>query len=68
MIDRNVYNNLMRGLFTCYWCGSVKDKYRIGEHVDGCLKEINWLREHVENAELSPAVEELPTGKPRKGR
>ena len=46
--ERTVYNLLTHGLFTCYWCGGLEDKDRIGDHVDNCLREVNWLREHVE--------------------
>lgn len=47
-IDQETFDNLMLGLFTCYWCGHVDDMEHIGPHVDNCLREINWLREHVE--------------------
>lgn len=42
------FDNLMLGLFTCYWCGHVDDMSHIVDHVDNCLREINWMREHIE--------------------
>lgn len=48
MIDFETWANLMMGFYTCYWCGDVKDIHDIGEHVDNCLKEINWLRHNIE--------------------
>jgi hypothetical protein len=47
-IDPTILANLMQGLFTCYWCGEVEDGEQISEHVDRCLEEVNWLRQHVE--------------------
>lgn len=49
-IDATVLANLLNGLFTCYWCGGVEDCEHIADHVNGCLREVNWLREHVEGA------------------
>jgi hypothetical protein len=48
MIDKRVLHDLLNGWFTCYWCGDMADIDHIGEHVDRCLREVNWLREHVE--------------------
>ena len=49
-IDPITLQNLMAGWFTCYWCGGLEDKDHIGDHVDNCLREVNWLRQHVEHA------------------
>jgi len=49
-IDPQVLADLMNGLFTCYWCGAVYEMELIGDHVDNCLREVNWLRKHVEEA------------------
>jgi hypothetical protein len=45
MIDADVFANLMRGIFTCYWCGGTADAEHIADHVDNCLKEIRVLNE-----------------------
>jgi hypothetical protein len=50
IIPPEVLSNLLNGLYTCYWCGHVDDMYKIGDHVDNCLREVNWLRKHIENA------------------
>lgn len=50
IIDADVLANLLRGQYTCYWCGDIADIEHISAHVDNCLKEVNWLREHVEQA------------------
>jgi len=47
-IDLDTLLNLLRGWYTCYWCGSLEDKDHIADHVNKCLAEVNWLREHVE--------------------
>ena len=46
-IDKDVFDNLMQGFYTCYWCGGVEDIHHIGAHVDNCLKEVHWLNKHV---------------------
>lgn len=49
-VDPEVLANLMIGLYTCYWCGDVFD-IKHDDHVDRCLREVNWLRKHVEMAQ-----------------
>ena len=49
MMDDGTLANLLAGWFTCYWCGALEDKDHIAEHVDNCLKQVHWLKEHVES-------------------
>jgi hypothetical protein len=38
-IDPKVLIDLMKGFYTCWWCGATRDKDTIADHVDGCLRQ-----------------------------